>query len=233
MNEVAVRENTGVTNLDEGAYNPFEAYGNSVSNRSITGQLLKFNKGDWLYGEDNEELDAGTNLVADMDTLNIGWIRWQDNKPDQQIMGRIVDRFKPPRRAELGDTDEETWEIDNQGKARDPWQFSNYLMLKVPGEPRAEDDSNIFTLAGSSKGLLGAIGELCKAYGQAMRAHPDENPVIELGVDSYNHPNKEYGRIKVPVLKIVGWEPKVFEEVKKVTAAKKAPPKGKAASSKR
>jgi hypothetical protein len=32
---------------------------------------------------------------------------------------------------------------------------------------------------------------------------------VELQVDSYAHPIKEYGRIKIPMLEVVGWEAKV------------------------
>ena len=32
--------------------------------------------------------------------------------------------------------------------------------------------------------------------------------MIEIGHDSYAHPNKDFGRIKVPTFKIVGFAPK-------------------------
>ena len=34
------------------------------------------------------------------------------------------------------------------------------------------------------------------------------DPVISLGVDSYAHKNKEFGRIKFPVFAPAGYEPK-------------------------
>jgi hypothetical protein len=186
-----------------GAPNFFTAYGNQVSNTSIVGTLLKFNKGDWLAGEAEEDIAVGTKMVANMDQLMVGWIKWQDNKPVEQIMGAVTEGYQPPRRSTLGSDDEANWELDNTGKARDPWQFSNYLVLKSPGR-----GGDLLTFATSSKGGLGAIGELCRAYGEEMRTHPDDWPVVELGVSSYNHSNKEFGRIKIPVLKLVGWEPK-------------------------
>ncbi len=46
-----------------------------------------------------------------------------------------------------------------------------------------------------------------------MRQHPDEWPIVELGVGSYAHSNKAYGRIKFPTFEIVGWAPKDGNEV--------------------
>lgn len=183
--------------------NAFEAYGDQASQRSIVGTLLKFSKGDWLAGEDQEDVEVGTKYVANMDQLMVGWIKWVDNKPVEQIMGPVAEGFQPPRRNTLGDEDESEWEIDeNTSRPRDPWQFSNYIVLQ------AEDSDELFTFATSSRGGLGAIGELSKAYGKEMRSRPDEYPVIEIGTTSYQHRDKRIGRIYVPTFKIVDWQPK-------------------------
>jgi hypothetical protein len=139
-------------------------------------------------------------------------------------MGKVSEGYQPPRRNELGDTDKANWEVDAQGKERDPWQFSNYLLLKGTG-----NDSELYTFTSSSKGGLNSLGDLCKAYGKALAQRPDEYPVIAMGVNSYSHPNKEYGRIKVPTFTIVGWAPKsVFDDdavAADAPAAVEAPPK--------
>jgi len=183
--------------------NAFEAYGQQMSISSITGTLIKFNKGDWVTGED-EDLDENLELVANMDQLMVGWIKWVDNRPAEQIMGPVAEGYQAPRRNELGDQDQNEWEVDDQGRPRDPWQFSNYIVLKEPGQDASEE--NLYTFATSSKGGLGAIGTLCRAYGKDMRTRPDEYPIIRLGTDSYNH--RVYGRTKVPLITVVGWEPK-------------------------
>ena len=187
--------------------NYFESYGSQVSQRAIVGRLLKFNKGDWLAGESDEEIEVGTKFVVNMDQLLVGWVKWVDNKPEQQLMGLIVDGHQSPKRESLGDTDESQWEVDAQGKSRDPWQFTNYLLLKEPGADGSKDE-NLFTFATSSRGGLNCVGELCKQYGKEMRSRPDQYPIVEIGTGSYNHPNKEFGRIKFPTMKVVGWEPR-------------------------
>lgn len=188
---------------DPSERNAFEAYGDQVSTKMLVGTLLKFNKGDWIKGDD-EDIEPGTRFVANMDQLMVGWIKWVDNRPDQQIMGAVVDRFQPPRRGTLGDTDEDQWETDNDGKPRDPWQYSNYIVFKPVGRKAKEDE--LLTFATSSKGGIGAIGELCKSYGKEMRTHPEQYPIVEIGVNKYKHSNPEWGWIKVPTLKLVGWE---------------------------
>lgn len=199
MNQVTTAQNTSPATSSG---NAFEAYGNATTQKSIVGTLLKFNKGDWLSGQDNDEVEAGTRLVANMEELMVGWIRWEDNKPTDQIMGRVAEGYQPPKRHELGDNDKDQWETDDRGQPRDPWQFSNYLILK------AEKGDELFTFAASSRGSINAVGELCKVYGKAMRQRPDEFPIIKLDGGSYNHPNKAYGRIKFPILEVVGWAPK-------------------------
>jgi hypothetical protein len=220
-NEVQKPEN-GSKALNTLNYNPYEQYGDQMTMRPIVGRLLKFSKGDYLAGEDQEEIAAGTQLVVQMDQLMIGWIKWVDNKPEQQLMGPLAEGFVPARRGDLGDHDESQWEVDTSGKARDPWQFSNYVIMKEPGKPAVDDD--LYTFTTSSRGGLQAMGDLCKNYGKEMRTRPDEWPVIELGVDSYQHSNKEFGRIKIPTLKIVGWESKdtwTKAPAKKAAAKKK------------
>lgn len=202
------------------ARNAFETYGQQMSISSITGTLIKFNKGDWVNGDD-EDLDENMELVGNMDQLMVGWIKWIDNRPTEQIMGPVAEGYQPPRRNELGDLDQTQWEIDDQGRARDPWQFSNYIVMKEPGQPASEE--NLYTFATSSKGGLGAIGAVCREYGKEMRVRSDEYPIIQLGSDSYNH--REYGRTKVPLLTIVGWEPKAqFDQVVQSSTARTPEP---------
>jgi hypothetical protein len=182
--------------------NPWLTYGEAAGTRSFTGDLLKFSKGDFTAGQNNREIKVGTRLIANMDTLSVGWMKWEDSRPVEQRMGLVVDRFKPARRAELGDNDRGLWEVDETGRSKDCWQFTNSLELA------SEDGGEQYTFSTSSKGGISAIGELCKAFGEEMHRHADEWPIVELDVGSYAHSNKSFGRIKFPILAIVGWAAK-------------------------
>jgi hypothetical protein len=114
-------------------------------------------------------------------------------------MGRLCDNYEPPRRSELGDQDKEQWPIDNNGKARDPWQFSIYLVLK------AADNDELYTYATSSNGGIQAVKKLEATFGESMRHRPDQFPIVRLSGGWYPHRNKEFGKIKTPKFELVGW----------------------------
>jgi hypothetical protein len=215
------------TDLASDQKNVFEAYGDAATARAIEGDLLKFVQGDYFAGQDNREIPLGTKLVARMDTLAIGWLRWQDNAPgDDERIGLVAQGFMPVKRHELGDLDKACWETDKEGRPRDPWQFTNRLVLHG-----AEDAEVVFTFATSSRGGLDAVGELCKAYGRHIRQFPDEDPIIELDGSSYPHPDKTIGRVKYPIFKVVGWVKKngLDDAGTAPTEPPKSPPSDKAA----
>jgi hypothetical protein len=183
--------------------NVFAAYGESAGTTSyIVGDLLKFSKGDWLTGKDNRELADGTKLVAVMDTLAVGWQRWENQRPVEHRMGLLVDGFVPPPREELGDMDEELWERDDTGAPRDRWQLTNYLQFVNP-----DNQDEVYTFTTSSKGGLSAVAKLCREYGRAREKEnrEDQLPVVMLSTGSYAHRDRSLGRIKFPVLTIIGW----------------------------
>ena len=66
----------------------------------------------------------------------------------------------------------------------------------------------LYTFTTSSRGGISAIAGLSRRYANHRRHHPDVFPLIALGVDSYQHPNREYGRIKFPVFAPAGYAPK-------------------------
>lgn len=177
-----------------GGYDPFAAYGQEAAQG---GAFLKFSKGEWLLGQNDDEVALGRRLAANMDELSIGWIRWADGKPVERRMGLLASGYKPELREALGFVDQESWELDEEGRPKDPWNFTNELPLADP------DDGEQMTFSASSKGGIGAVGNLCKAYAREYREKVGQVPVIELGRDSYKHP--KYGKTYVPVLTIAGW----------------------------
>jgi hypothetical protein len=170
-----------------------------VSAGEIAGTILKFVKGDFFAGKENVPVPLGTRLVVNLDLLSIGYLCWKGGKVVDARMGFVSQNFRPPPRHQLGDNDSEMWELDDQGVPRDPWQYTVRIQLADP------ETGEVSTFSASSTGSRGAIDKLCKAYLVAQPRHPAEWPIIVLGVDSYQHSNKAYGRIKFPTFKIVGW----------------------------
>jgi hypothetical protein len=78
-------------------------------------------KGEWLNVPFCCE---GSGIERDVDELMAGWVRWWDGKPTDHVMVRVADHIPPKKWIELGDSDEQQWETDLNGKRRDPWQFT-------------------------------------------------------------------------------------------------------------
>jgi hypothetical protein len=194
--------------------NPFLAYGNAATTRSITGTLLRFTKGDYVAGTEGD-IPLGTQFIVDMDSLRVGWVCWRDNQPIDERMGFVADGFVPLKLSELPDRDKSLWEIDTDGEPKDPWQFTNYLKMNE------RETGEVYTFATSTKGGLGAIGELAKTYGEELAQHPNEWPIVELAVGSYRHRDRSIGKVKFPILNAIGWSDK---EPPKPTSSNSPPP---------
>lgn len=170
-----------------------------VSN--IVGHLLRFNKfGEWRAGQDNVLVPMGTRVIVHMGDVLIGWQRWQDNKPVEQIMGFLRDNFQVPDRDTLSHTDTSKWEIDADGNERDPWQQTCMLIFK------GADDDELYTFSTSAKGAIRAVGDLCRAYAAAVKMRPGHFPIVELSWGTFTsakHP--EWGEMRKPAFKIVDW----------------------------
>lgn len=181
---------------------PFASYGAKVDTQ---GTYLTFKGNEYLYGQEGHSLPIGTRAVAFMPGLRVGWRKWWDSKVFEDRTELLVDMIPIEPREDLGDNDEGRWQLDLTGKPRDPWQMTNVLELAVDGER--------YIYATGSKGGIGAIGRLCKAYSNQRKLAPEGAlPIIELGSDFYMHP--VYAKTYVPLFPIVGWaDPNTLEPV--------------------
>jgi hypothetical protein len=175
----------------------FEDYASGIAGGNIVGDLLKFQKGEYVAGRENASVAKGTKLVVHMTTLMAGWIRWEAGRPTNQKMVKIADDVKPLRREELGDTDKSLWP-----ESDDPWSFSNNLVMSNP------ETGELFTFPTGSKGGIGAVGELCKAYSEHNRQKPGEYLIIKLLSGGYMHPDRTIGFVHTPRFEIIGWVPR-------------------------
>jgi hypothetical protein len=92
-----------------------------VSAAEIAGTILKFAKGDFYAGKENEPVPFGTRFVFNPDLLAIGYLCWKGGKVVDAHMGLVAEDYRPPRRQDLGDNDSSMWEVDDKGVPRDPW----------------------------------------------------------------------------------------------------------------
>lgn len=193
MNAVTeINQNTALA--APGGYDPFAAYG---AEAATGGAFLKFSKGEWQTGANSDEVPLGKHFVANMEELSIGWLRWKDRSPAERRMNLLLSGVKPDLREDLGHHDKDLWETDKEGRPQDPWSFTNELPLVDL------DTGDQMAYAAASKGGIGCIGNLCKAFAKQRAANAGKMPVLELGRDNYMH--SEWGKTYVPVLTIVDW----------------------------
>lgn len=167
-----------------------------------TGAYLKFNGNDGRYsfGQDDEDLPEGSRVVADMESLALGWICWVDSEVAEEILVPVVDG-KAPMEHEL--TDHGPYNED------DGWRSAASISCVLESYGDDDRDEAVGTKLlwkTSTSGQVRSLQKLSGAFGRVFTQHPGEFPVVELGVDSYAPKNKKHGKIKYsPNLKIVGW----------------------------
>jgi hypothetical protein len=168
------------------AYTPDDGDFNSVDDgRQIRGALISFADKQWFTGSGKykEELPAGTRLVVV--GVRRGWKHWRDGEVvefRQEVDGHY------PRREELGDLDEATWECGLTDSPTDPWQDSREAVMVNP------DDYTEYTYCTSSGGgrracdqLAGetepvpdgaAVLNLARDYRKKYVAHPSPHALV-------------------------------------------------------
>jgi hypothetical protein len=179
-NEIAIQDNSALMHLA------------AVATAAQEMRLLKFVKGKYYTGDD--EVPIGREFVAHVPQLNHGRVKFRDNKVVDQRIGAVADGFVCPKREELGDTDQSTWEKDANGTPRDPWTLQYYLPLEDT------DTGELLTFVTGSQGGNTAIGRLCSQF--VRNAH-NGLPIVKLNAGSYRH--KSFGRVEVPDFPVIGW----------------------------
>ena len=181
--------------LPAGALDNIDAYLEATAAESA--KFLKFAKGEWLAGVDEEEIEAGTEVVVNIAGITCGHVKWQDKEVVDESMTPIIEGMFTPREA-LGDLDRDGWGTDDDGVPRDPWARTTKMPLKDP----ATGEEYIYST--SSRGGIGAVGRLVSVVRRGQRQGSTGLPVIRLDVDDYKH--KEYGKVFVPKFTLVGFK---------------------------
>jgi hypothetical protein len=180
------------------AFSAFQAASSALSGGDQK-PILKFHKGDWLLGQESEDVPNGTCLAANLLEAEWGWVRWKDNKPVERRMYRIASGRVPDSRDVLGHNDEALWDRDDNGRPRDPWQ----RMIEIPARELSGFSREV-VLSGGSKGWEGCCKALFGEFGEGLKeGKGDRTPIVKLSGSHYEH--KVYGRTKVPVLELVEW----------------------------
>lgn len=170
--------------------------GSSLSSGGV--QFLKFKKGEYVIGRDENDFPDNTfEMVIDFTNIRRGWVCWKDGNLVDEVWVTLRERM--PAKATL--TDHAPYAQQNDG-----WQESLKMSLVII--PTAGVPSAIRAMfSANSDGSRKACGNLLKAYGEAIQtdvSKADQYAIVQAKTDSYKHPR--YGKVYVPVFEIVRWE---------------------------
>jgi hypothetical protein len=162
-------------------------------------KLLKFIKGKYYVGpkESRTEIPLGSQFIAHASQWTKCWNKFADGKVVERLMGKVAEGYVPPKREELGDTDQSKWDIVD-GKPRDPWSL--HYILPMEEMERGE----IFIFTTPSVGGHIAVADLCKAYAKRAKKGLRGLPIVRLGATDM--PSKNYGMVPRPDFVIEGWD---------------------------
>ena len=164
---------------------------------------LNFKNNAYIAGSDKVEINAGSVAVFDFNTYNVGWKKWWDNHPIEEISCNKIGGFKSPERSTLkpGPDEKDQWETH-----KDPWQRCADIMVHF-AEGQSTLDTNQMCFNGSSWGFRSATGDLWKVFLSHYRLYPTEHPVIKLSKGTFPATDENGDPIDVPkpVLELIGW----------------------------
>jgi hypothetical protein len=158
--------------------------------------LLKFKKTKFEVGD--QEVPLGTTFLAYCEDWRQGWVKFIGEEKVDERIGRVADGFCPPERDELGDTDQEEWEADDDGKLKDPWVFQTYLPLE-----NVKTGERYLFVSSSAGGKIGV--EILQArWSRDIKNGIHRGlPIIKLATGTFS--TKKYGAIVRPDFPIVSW----------------------------
>src|SRR4030095_16820073 len=152
-------------------------------------RLLK--SGEWVFGQQNEEVQQGSQWVVNVMSLVHGWVCWvegsgnnKNSKRGEVMISMTEEKPACPR------------PIDNT-----PYKEQRAFELKcLNGDDAGTEVRHEITSIG---GLRAVDGLLAKIHARLAVDPVYCCPVLTFGVDSYPHP--KWGKIYTPVYDIVAW----------------------------
>lgn len=181
----------------------------SSAKNSLMGKaLLRMNKdsGTWVFGQDNNKLEAGTILIGNPASISSGYVAWWMGKIEGEVMQPLS--LGPVDASKLAPVNSGSIPPGKKVPSGKGWEDQVSIDLITRGEIPLSLSFKTSSLGGK-KALLTLAGDIAFGlYENPKRVYP----LIELGVDSYQH--KEFGLVYTPVLSIAGWLDEDGEEVK-------------------
>jgi hypothetical protein len=150
--------------------------------------------GIWVYGQDNIEVEDGSEWAVNPLSIRHGFVCWTNKKKGEgknELLGEVY--------ASMSSDPIDPSTLPDKGW---PWKAATSVELKCVTEGEDEDEEVIYKP--SSVGGANAMQELLDAIEKQLDSGSDAIcPVIKLNCDHYN--NKQYGKTYVPIFEVVDW----------------------------
>lgn len=195
-NDVATRSKTEVA--QGSAYDPFARAADDMAGSSSIYAKFNGNSGEFSYGSNANEIEAGERMAANVAAMRRGWICWKESEVVEEIMIPIMDGPPP---AENTLPDHGPYEKHEDG-TEDGWSEQVSLTLRLLGD---DHDGVEITYKTSTKSAMRPLGDLIKQYSRGYKEHPGCIPIIEFSKGSYMPKEKKHGKKYFPQFKIVDW----------------------------
>ena len=176
-NEIAKRDDYSVLDAEIGS--------------SIDGEPLRFKDGNFIRGFDKTQLKLGVQMAMHPASVSDGFIKWEDGRP-VEFASLTTRRSHRSCARHLAITTERAWP-----DGKDPWSYVMMIALK-------DSDGVPLTFTTGTVGGKNALRKVLRDWRLARSRYPSKVPVVELGVDSYDH-KVHRTTVTIPVFKIIGW----------------------------
>ena len=169
-----------------------------ISPTTMAGLMVKFTKdGAFEVTSTGVRLDNMTDFRARCAETHYGYVRFNgEGQPPDRAMGPLYGGYKV-RREDLGDSDENAWEIDRfTGKPRDPWIFQFWLVLENVAT------HELYTFVTGSVTGTRAVKRLLEHFNRLQETKPGADPIVKLVRSSYKH--RKFGEVPIPMFQVTG-----------------------------
>ena len=198
--------------------NGLQNVGMGIQSMSVNPILRLLREGIFVYGQENIEVEEGSDWAVNPYSIEHGYAAWGDG----ELLGEVMVPLnqQPPAPGTLPDHGVQWVQ-----------QISMYLQCTT-----GQDKGITVQYKSTSKGFMAMAKKLCGEIIGQVQDDPDHIvPVVSLEHDHYTH--KKYGKIYTPILEVLRWvsldtaepaeepeeEPAPVAEVKKPRRKRAAP----------
>ena len=157
--------------------------------------FMKFAKGHWSYGKEDVEPEPGSRWAINPFSFVHGFVAFgsEGTPRASELLGEHMVAMTEPK-PEVGPAPDD---------ARGGWQEQlGFVMRCMTGEDEGVEVRYNSNSKGGVRAIGALIGELRK---QTMKDPTRFIPVVELQTSFYLHKTAAYGKVWIPVFKVVDW----------------------------